>query len=658
MNYSTIQSERDWLLEQIKSIPATIDKQRPSDWAELNRYLPPSVTPLPGHYRYDVCPPLREIADCLDMSNPIREVNVMKGAQIGATVGILENAIGYLIDVVKSAPSMMVTADHELAKLRVQSYIVPMIQQSGLEDKISSADRLSSKKAGKTDKKLEWIGGGFLIPIGAQNANKLRSVSIQYLLEDEIDCFPDSVGKNGDPCKLAEARTKAYHNVRKILRLSTPLLKGTSRIEREYLRGDQRRYYVPCRGCGEFQTLTFQGLNDKTGETYGLVWEMDDHNTITPGSVRYKCRFCGYLHRNSDKSIIFPAGEWRATGKPVSHDVRSYHLSALYAPASMYPWEAIAGDWVECWDVYHHRAKDVELLQEFYNNNLGKSFVNYGDGVPFKAVSEHRRHAYKFGEIPNKAHAENYAGGPVLVLTCAVDVHKTNLAVAVFGWTIGGRCYVVDYWRFEGDSEQLDDAGTWLKLSDLIENKVYTADDGKRYRIALTLVDAGWNNDIVCGFCEQYTAAVYPIVGREFSNRNRDIKEFKEFTTTLGTRGFAVMVDLYKDRYAAVLKRRWKGDCLQPNKHFNAPIDITDAQLKELTTENKQPKIDKLTGKRLGYEWHRPPHAKNELWDLIIYNAAALDMIGYDICFNQLGLEFLDWIQFWSLIEKEGSYLE
>ena len=461
MLFSQTQNEREWLLNQIHAIPTEVNTDRPSDWAESNRYLPPSVTPLPGHYRYDVCPALREIVDCMAADNPIREVTVMKGAQIGATVGILENTIGYLIDVVQSAPSMMLTADHELAKLRVQSYIVPMIQQSGLAERISSSDQLSTKKAGKTDKKIEWIGGGFLIPYGAQNAAKLRSVSIQYLLEDEIDAFPDSIGKDGDPCKLAEARTKAYHNVRKFLRLSTPLISGTSRIEREFMRGDQRRFFVPCKGCGGFQSLTFQGLDEKTGNKYGLIWEMDDYNVVTPGSVRYRCRFCGYDHSNADKSILFPAAEWRATSKPVSPEVRSYHLSALYAPASMYPWDAIAADWVECWDVYHQRAKDVELLQEFYNNNLGKSFVNYGEGVPFKSVSDHRRAAYKFGQVPNKAHAEQYAGGPILVVTCAVDVHKMNLAVAVFGWTAGQRCYVLDYWRFEGDCEQIDDPTSW-----------------------------------------------------------------------------------------------------------------------------------------------------------------------------------------------------
>ena len=133
----------------------------------------------------------------MDMRSPIREVTVQKGAQVGATVGILENVIGYVMSHVKNAPVLMLTADAELAKLRMESYITPMIQQSGLQDLVKSADEVNVRKTGKTDVKVEWIGGGFLIPLGSRNPAKLRSVSIQYLLEDEIDGYPDEIGKDG-----------------------------------------------------------------------------------------------------------------------------------------------------------------------------------------------------------------------------------------------------------------------------------------------------------------------------------------------------------------------------------------------------------------------------------------------------------------------------
>jgi phage terminase large subunit GpA-like protein len=93
---------------------------------------------MPGYYSYDVAPYLREIADCFSIDSQIREIDVMKGAQIGATVGVLENIIGYVIDHVKSAPVMLLTADAELAKIRVDSYITPMLQHSGLDHLIRS----------------------------------------------------------------------------------------------------------------------------------------------------------------------------------------------------------------------------------------------------------------------------------------------------------------------------------------------------------------------------------------------------------------------------------------------------------------------------------------------------------------------------------------
>jgi phage terminase large subunit GpA-like protein len=91
-------------------------------------------------------------------------------------------------------------------------------------------------------------------------------------------------------------------------------------------------------------------------------------------------------------------------------------------------------------------------------------------------------------------------------------------------------------------------------------------------------------------------------------------------------------------------------------RHFNAPTDVTDPQLRELTVEAKREKIEQTTGKRVGWEWHRPSGAKNELWDLLIYNNAALDMVAHDICRRQLDLDLVNWQGFYDLIENEQVY--
>src|SRR5690554_3217460 len=87
-------SDREWLAQQFAQLTTELELVTPSQWAEAKRYLPPSVTSLPGYFRFEVAPYLREIVDCLSVDSPIREVAVMKGAQVCMTTGVLENAIG------------------------------------------------------------------------------------------------------------------------------------------------------------------------------------------------------------------------------------------------------------------------------------------------------------------------------------------------------------------------------------------------------------------------------------------------------------------------------------------------------------------------------------------------------------------------------------
>ena len=646
-----------WVAGQVTALTDEKHTITVSQWAEEKRYLPKQVTSMPGFYSYEVAPYLREIADCLSMDSPVREFDLMKGAQIGATVGILENAIGYVIDHVKSAPVMLLTADAELAKLRVEGYITPMLQFSNLSHLIRSSDEGNTRKTGKTSKRIEWAGGGFLVPFGARNADKLRSISIQYLLEDECDAYPDIIGKDGDPQKLAEARTKSYQQTRKIARISTPLIHGRSRIARGFERGDQRYYYVPCKACHTMQRLRFKGEKEGTGERFGMVWETNEAGALVPGSARYLCEQCGHPHRNADKAYMLPRGEWRATAKPRDPEHRSYHISALYSPVGMFDWDALVRDWIDAWDEEGNKPRSVGALQEFYNNNLGEPFRITGSRVRFASVSAHRRPEYRLGSIPN-TYAARWSGSPVLFLLCTVDVHKKNLAVTVQGVCRDLRTYTIDYWRFEAPDGADDCSETtspvWGRLRTLLEETTYTADDGQRYSIALTLIDAGYANDTVSTFCSDYAAGVVPILGRDRPAKNQTIKEFAQFTTQAGTIGYRVLVDHYKDRLAPVLRREWSEDAGEQKRyHFNAPVDISDKQLKELTVETRREKVDE--NGNTTYVWHRPGNARNELWDLLGYTHAGAEILAWRVCIEHFELETIDWVQFWDYAAEDKN---
>jgi phage terminase large subunit GpA-like protein len=281
-----------------------------------------------------------------------------------------------------------------------------------------------------------------------------------------------------------------------------------------------------------------------------------------------------------------------------------------------------------------------------------------GAKIRFTSVSAHRRAVYRRGQIPN-VYAAKFSGSPILFLSCKVDVNKKNLAVSVFGWARDSIAYLIDYWRFERKDDDDDcseiSSPVWGRLRELIEEKEYTADDGKKYRVVLTFIDAGYANDTVNTFCSDYTSGVYPILGRDRSAKNQTIKEFAEFETQLGTVGYRILVDHYKDRLAPVLRREWVEDAGRQKKYnFNAPIDLDDKELKELTVESRRKKLDDK-GNTV-YFWYRPGNAPNELWDLLVYGHAGVDVLAWTLCIQHFELDKVDWPKFWDYLESEKLY--
>ena len=69
----------EWATDEILALTEELEHLTPSEYNEQTRYLPESVTPMPGFIRYETFPFLREILDCFDVDSPVREVNLKKG---------------------------------------------------------------------------------------------------------------------------------------------------------------------------------------------------------------------------------------------------------------------------------------------------------------------------------------------------------------------------------------------------------------------------------------------------------------------------------------------------------------------------------------------------------------------------------------------------
>ena len=231
-----------------------------SEWADQHRWLSSRGAAEPGRYRTARAPYLREIMDALSPGHPAQRITFMKAAQVGATEAG-NNWIGFVIHHAPG-PMLAVLPSLELAKRTSRGRLDPLIADSpALRERVNPA---RSRDAGNSMLSKEFPGG-ILVLTGANSATGLRSMPARYVFLDEVDAYPASADEEGDPVTLAEARTTTFSHRRKVFMVSTPTIRGLSRIEREFEASDQRRYFVPCPHCGAMQWLQFDRLRRRLG---------------------------------------------------------------------------------------------------------------------------------------------------------------------------------------------------------------------------------------------------------------------------------------------------------------------------------------------------------------------------------------------------------
>ena len=218
--------------------------------------------PSPAANRIARTPYMRAIMDALSPADPCRRVVFMKAAQVGATEGA-NCFIGFVIHQAPG-PMLAVQPTVELAKRNSRQRIDPLIEESAALRSLVRPAR--SRDSGNTMLSKEFAGG-ILIMTGANSAVGLRSIPARYILLDEVDAYPASADEEGDPVTLAEARSLTIAHRRKVLLISTPTVRGFSRIERECDASDQRRYFVPCPHCGHAQVPRLRAAQVGHGQT-------------------------------------------------------------------------------------------------------------------------------------------------------------------------------------------------------------------------------------------------------------------------------------------------------------------------------------------------------------------------------------------------------
>ena len=556
-----------------------------SEWADKHRRLSSKASAEPGPWRTNRTPYLREPMDCLSSTSSVQRVVMMFAAQTGKTEAGA-NWLGYVIDHAPG-PMLLVQPTVEMAKRLSKQRLESLITETPvLAEKIAPS---RSRDSGNTMFAKDFPGGMMLLT-GSNSATGLRSTPCRYIFCDEIDAFPSDVDGEGDPVSLAEKRATTFAR-RKILLTSTPTVKDFSRIEAEYERSDQRRFYVPCPCCSVMQWLKWPQLK----------WENNE-----PATAAYECEVCHERFAEIHKPAMLRKGEWRATA-PSNGKTAGFQLSGLYSPLGWLSWADMVDDFL--------RAKaDAPMLKSFVNTRLAETWEeDFASKVSADGLLERCEH-YQAAMVPE--------GG--LALTVGVDVQDNRLAISVWAWGREEEGWLLDHQEIYGDPSRQE---LWKQLDEVVLREWPHA-VGPAMRPDVVAIDSGghFTAEVYQYARERARQGVVAIKGQSQRGKPPIGKGSKVDVNHQGRtlkRGAVVYMvggDTVKTTLFGRLKHNEQGAGFL---HFH--MGTTGEYFEQLTAEKQV-----LRYNRGGFptrEWVKKPSARNEALDCLVYAYAALNLM-------------------------------
>lgn len=522
--------------------------------------------------------------DCLSANDPTERVVFMKGAQLGGTEAGL-NWLGYVIH---HAPGLMLMVQPTMDAVRrnTSTRVDPMIAACpALRERVVEP----GKKEPGNSQFRKLFPGGQLVMVGAASGVGLRSTPARYLFLDEVDAYPADVSGEGDPVALAIQRTVTFRGRRKIVMVSTPTLKGFSRIEAAYEESDKRIFEVRCPDCGAYAPITWAQIQWPEGRR-------DRAHRVCPD--------CGAVHEEHMKPALLASGRWRATASG-DGKTAGFHLSSLYSPFET--WAEIA---IEHGQVH----RDPARLQVWTNTKLAETWEDQAGEVIDAEPLMARREDWG-GLLPER----------VAVLTAGVDVQSDRLELHVIGWGRDEEAWSIDYRVIFGDPSG---PRVWADLDTALAATYPHARAVPDLTIRAVAVDTGG----------QHTKAAYEYCRTRLHRRIWAIKgrggpgiplwPHRPSRTKGKAPLFVIGVDAAKDALFARLRLTEPGPGVL---HF--PMERDAEFFRQLTAERVVTRFERGRPIRL---WQpRREGERNEALDTTVYAMAALHgLIGMGLRLN------------------------
>lgn len=542
-----------------------------SEWAEQYRILDAKSAAMPGAWNNNITPYLVGVMD--EFNNYETETIIFcKPTQVGGTEAA-QNMIGYIV-MQDPSPTMIVYPTETLAKSISENRLQPMLKAT------PEIRRRFDENSPLLELQFE---GMYLTLAGSNSPSGLASKPIRFLIMDEVDKYPGASSREADPIKLAEERTKTFHN-KKIYITSTPTVRNGHIWKAKEEADIEKHYFVPCPHCGEFIEFKFQNIRfpDDEGMSYADRAEV----------AVYVCQKCGCVITDNDKHNMLRLGEWRV----VRHDTKyvrtvAFWINTLYSP--FVRWADIAREFLRTKD-------DSEEFQNFTNSWLAEPWEDTKLKTNADLVMERQTEIPAF-TVPSWAK----------LLTGGVDVQESSLY-----WTI----------RAWGEFLTSQNVAHGQALSfaeiDLAMNLEYVKEDGTPMIVNLCLIDSGDQTDMVYDFCVFHSDYALPVKGSSHAQLShyKISKINREGSSAYGMVLVLVDGDKYKDMIAGRMRKK-NG---QGSWMVYEGCDYEYAE--QVTAEHK---VNVKRNGKIQQVWQlKHSHGDNHYLDAEVYAMAAADVLG------------------------------
>ncbi|OFN64348.1 terminase [Enterobacter sp. HMSC055A11] len=427
------------------------------------------------------------------------------------------------------------------------------------------------------------VNGTFVYWLNLNTPGNLRGITCRVVLLDEVSNV--GITDEGNPIKLAEARTSTFGDDALVVISSTPLYKDDL-INSEYNLSDKRRWYV----------------THTCGHEYTFEWEQVafDHKQLENGrsipdstTTRLICPHCQEEIDEHTRHQMIDNGRWIATSTDGDPGVVGYQISRMYSPLNTI--SEMVSKFADA--LYNFN------LQTFYNNELGLPYEDeYAKELDILRLESLREDEFNLHKIPEST----------LGITIAVDQQLDRLEATILGFD-EKNIYVLSHEFFYGHDCTKIESQAWKDLDQFCRQD-FRSVDGRIVPTLAVFVDSSNGNatDTVKKFTARW-AKYHPIKGS--SSTTSDL--FKQSTQA----GYKLQILNVHEQKNTIRKLL---NLMLSTEAENAPIQLRFSStlpsdyFEQLSAEELKPAGGKLV-------WRlKKGQKRNEALDCLVYGMIAI----------------------------------